>query len=223
MDALLDTFYQRGGRAIDTARNYSIHAPTTSEPRLGAVNAGARFSIDTKVGTITAAAGDAFNGRSSVHASIDASLADLKLPDGVEVDVLYLHLPDGQTPFRETLEAVDEAYRQGKFRRFGLSNFSAEQVEEFVAVSRRGGYIAPSVYQGHYNAIARSAERDLLPVLRKHGIAFYVYSPAAGGFFRGSQQRAQPGSRFDTSVSHDILLVLPSYVLLGGYQLSQRD
>ncbi|KAK7740461.1 hypothetical protein SLS53_005303 [Cytospora paraplurivora] len=200
VNALLDTFYERGGRAIDTARNYSIHAPGTSEPRLGVADAGARFSIDTKVGTTTAAGGNAFNDKSSVHASIDASLADLKLPDGVKIDVLYLHLPDGQTPFQETLEAVDEAYRQGKFRRFGLSNFSAQQIEEFLAISKRNDYIAPSVYQGHYNAIARSAERDLLPVLRKHGIAFYVYSPAAGGFFHGNQERARPGSRFDKSL-----------------------
>ncbi|ROV97486.1 hypothetical protein VPNG_08701 [Cytospora leucostoma] len=200
VNALLDTFYKRGGRAIDTARNYSIHAPGTSEPRLGVADAGARFSIDTKVGTTTTAVGNTFNDKSSVHASIDASLADLKLPDVVKIDVLYLHLPDGKTPFKETLEAVDEAYRQGKFRRFGLSNFSAEQVEEFLAISKRNGYIAPTVYQGHYNAVVRSAERDLLPVLRKHGIAFYVYSPAAGGFFHGKQQRARPGSRFDRSL-----------------------
>lgn len=53
----------------------------------------------------------------------------------------------------------------------------------------------PSVFQGSYNPIARLAEDDLLPVLRKHGISFVAYSPMAGGFLaKTSSQFHQPGS-----------------------------
>jgi aflatoxin B1 aldehyde reductase len=38
------------------------------------------------------------------------------------------------------------------------------------------GYVKPSVLQGQYNLLARKGEDDLLPVLRKHGIAYYAYS-----------------------------------------------
>jgi aflatoxin B1 aldehyde reductase len=38
------------------------------------------------------------------------------------------------------------------------------------------GYVKPSVLQGQYNLLARRSEADLLPVLRKHGIAYYAYS-----------------------------------------------
>lgn len=38
------------------------------------------------------------------------------------------------------------------------------------------GYVRPSVLQGQYNLFARKGEEELLPVLRKHGIAYYAYS-----------------------------------------------
>jgi aflatoxin B1 aldehyde reductase len=38
------------------------------------------------------------------------------------------------------------------------------------------GYVRPSVLQGQYNLFARKSEEELLPVLRKHGIAYYAYS-----------------------------------------------
>jgi aryl-alcohol dehydrogenase-like predicted oxidoreductase len=49
-----------------------------------------------------------------------------------------------------------------------------------VCAARSGsdltGYVKPSVLQGQYNLLARKGEDDLLPVLRKHGIAYYAYS-----------------------------------------------
>lgn len=199
MKAFLDTFYERGGRHLDTARNYSPGARGTSEPRLGAASAGSRFSIDTKVRGIPGEGPT--HTAAQVKASIDGSVADLRLPGGAKIDVMYLHFPDRETPLEEACGAVNEAYREGKFRRFGISNYTAGEVERIVAVCKDKGYVAPSVYQGEYNPIVRSGEDTLFPVLRKHGIAFYAYSPAAAGVFVGNQKTAQSGSRFDPSVS----------------------
>lgn len=44
------------------------------------------------------------------------------------------------------------------------------------------------MYQGSYNPLARHAEKDLIPLLRKLGIAFYAYSPLAGGFLAKSAE-----------------------------------
>ena len=44
------------------------------------------------------------------------------------------------------------------------------------------GYVLPTVFQGHYNAVARHDETALFPLLRELNIAFYAYSPLAGGF-----------------------------------------
>lgn len=46
----------------------------------------------------------------------------------------------------------------------------------------------PSVFTGSYSAVARLPEDRLLPLLRKHKIAFYAYSPIAGGFLAKSSQ-----------------------------------
>lgn len=48
--------------------------------------------------------------------------------------------------------------------------------------AKEHGYILPTVYQGNYNPVARLQETVLFPTLRKLGIAFYAYSPLAGGF-----------------------------------------
>ena len=47
--------------------------------------------------------------------------------------------------------------------------------------------MVPSVYQGNYSAVARRTEDEIFPTLRKHGMAFYAYSPIAGGFLAKSK------------------------------------
>lgn len=92
-----------------------------------------------------------------------------------EVNVYYLHLPDRTSPFEDAHEALNEAYQAGKIKQFGISNHTPEEVEQFVARSKTKGLIKPSVYQGQYNPLVRGGEKELFPVLRKHGIAFYAF------------------------------------------------
>lgn len=91
-------------------------------------------------------------------------------------------VPDVRLPLEETLEGINTLYKAGAFRRFGLSNFSIAMVEEVIRITQERGFVRPSVYQGIYNAVTRRTEGSLLPLLRKHNIAFYAYSPIAGGF-----------------------------------------
>lgn len=98
-----------------------------------------------------------------------------------KVDLYYLHAPDREVPLEETLAAINEHYKSGKFERFGISNYKAEEVEEIVKISKEKGYVLPTVYQGLYNSIARAPEKPLIPVLRKHGISYYCYNPLGGG------------------------------------------
>jgi len=70
---------------------------------------------------------------------------------------------------------LDQAYRAGKFKSFGFSNYTAAEVEEFVKICEEKGFVKPSVYQGQYNPIVRTGEKELFPVLRKHGIVFYAW------------------------------------------------
>jgi aflatoxin B1 aldehyde reductase len=141
--------------------------------------------MDSKVTAI----GNKEHSKENIAASIDRSLKAL----GVEsLDIFYLHIPDGQTPFEESMAAVDQQHRNSKFKRLGLSNQSPSQVEQLVEIAEKHGglptmlivrrvaheytytgYIKPSVYQGHYNPVCRKAASSLLPILQKHGISFF--------------------------------------------------
>ena len=107
------------------------------------------------------------------------------------------------TPYAETLEAVNELYRAGHFSRFGLSNYSAWEVAQICELCDRHGWKKPDVYQGSYNALQRSVEPELFPCLRAYGIAFYSFSPLAGGLLTGKYDRDtvshEAGSRYDPS------------------------
>jgi hypothetical protein len=53
-------------------------------------------------------------------------LADsLKALDTDSVDLWYLHAPDRSVPIEDTLAAVHELYQQGKFKKWGVSNYMA--------------------------------------------------------------------------------------------------
>ncbi|RBA17949.1 hypothetical protein FPRO05_10967 [Fusarium proliferatum] len=188
VNAFINAFARRGYTQIDTAAVYSPQAPYSSEPRLGAVNAGERFSIDTKA--------DFMKGhtKENITHDIDNSLKLLKIN---QINVYYLHIPDRNNPIEPALEALNTAHKDGKIKTWGISNFRADEVQEVIDICEKRGFVKPAVYQGHYNALVRAGEKDLFPVLRKNGMAFYAYSPAAGGLFSGSHKNPVPNGRFD--------------------------
>ena len=84
--------------------------------------------------------------------------------------------------------AVDRSCRMSRFStlmifiKFGLSNFTPEDVRQIYDFAKSKGYVLPTVYQGNYNPVARHYDTTLFPLLRELKIAFYAYSPIAGGF-----------------------------------------
>ena len=42
-----------------------------------------------------------------------------------KVDLWYLHAPDRSVPLEETLQGVNELYKEGRFDRWGVSNYMA--------------------------------------------------------------------------------------------------
>lgn len=159
---------------IDTAQLYGSGA---SELCLGRVEAAKDFGIDTK--WISGWAESAWASETTIIETAQQSLRNLQTS---QVDVFYLHCPDNSTPLLDTLKGVDQAYRNGWFRRFGISNFTPDETRKVLEMCKSNGFIMPTVFQGSYSAAARKAEEKLIPLLREHNIAFYAYSPIAGGF-----------------------------------------
>lgn len=185
---------QSGYTVLDTARAYGSG---TSEELLGQTDAGSWATVDTKVASFAPGSHTA----SKIKESVDGALKAL---NGIKPRIMYLHAPDRQTPFAETLQAMNEAHKAGHFEKFGLSNYSADEVDEIVGLCEKNGWVKPSVYQGHYNAIARRPEKELFPTLRKHGLSYYAYSPSAGGMFTGKVTEASSqikGGRWDTDTN----------------------
>ena len=92
---------------------------------------------------------------------------------------------DRATPFAETLRAINDLHKAGKFVRFGISNFTAFEVAEIVLTCKYNGWVRPTIYQGMYNAITRSIEAELFVACRRYGLDLVVYNPLAGGLFSG--------------------------------------
>jgi len=80
---------------------------------------------------------------------------------------------------------MNELHKQGKFVQLGLSNFTAFEVAEVVMTCKANGWVRPTIYQGMYNAITRSLERELIPACHRYGLDVVVYNPVAGGIFSG--------------------------------------
>jgi aryl-alcohol dehydrogenase-like predicted oxidoreductase len=118
--------------------------------------------------------------RERVLSTIDKSLTNL----GTDwVDVFLVHWPDRNTPFEETMGALEEVVQAGKVRFVGLSNFKPEEIEECMRVRR------VDVVQYGWNMFDRRMQRDVLPLCEKHGIGFMAYGSLAYGLLAGAFTR----------------------------------
>src|SRR5207302_9169996 len=71
------------------------------------------------------------------------------------IDLYQCHWPDEATPIEETLAAFDALMRGGKVRYIGASNYSAEQLDEALAVARAQSLSSFVSLQPHYNLVDR--------------------------------------------------------------------
>ncbi|QIW97672.1 hypothetical protein AMS68_003190 [Peltaster fructicola] len=177
---------------VDTARVYN---KGRSEELMGEVSDTTNnFKIATKApgffaGSLT---------YDNVIKNCNASLAALKT---TRIDLYYFHGPDSETPLEDSCRAINQLHQEGKFTRFGISNFNNEQVLEIVSLCKKHSWLLPTVYQGGYNPMFRAMETKLLHTLREHSISFYAYSPLGGGYFSKTtdQLRTPPaGGRMES-------------------------
>lgn len=186
VEKLYSVLLKHNVKEIDTAQLYQ-----ESENKLGETKAGERFTLHTKW------AGGWQPGWATRDNIVNSAKESMKKLGVKQVDIFYIHSPDAKTNISETLAGVQEVYQLGLFKRFGLSNYLAEDVQKVYDHCKEKGYILPTVYQGNYSPVARRQETLLFPTLRKLGISFYAYSPLAGGFLtKTAQQIADGVSRF---------------------------
>ncbi len=115
--------------------------------------------------------------RERVMVSIEKSLTNLNTD---YVDVYMVHWPDLNTPFEETMRALDDVVQQGKARAIGISNFRRGQIETSM-VTRR-----VDVAQYCWNMFDRRMDQEILPYCRENNMGVMAYGSLAYGLLSGT-------------------------------------
>jgi aryl-alcohol dehydrogenase-like predicted oxidoreductase len=172
-------------RALDLGCNFldtsDMYGPHTNEELLGRAIAARRDEVflATKFGIKLSPEPPhrSIDGRPEyVRSACEASLARL----GVEViDLYYQHRVDPNTPIEDTVGAMAELVAEGKVRRLGLSEASADTI-------RRAHAVHPiTALQSEYSLWTRDVEAEVMPALEELGIGLVAYSPLGRGFLSG--------------------------------------
>jgi len=172
-----------GVTLLDTAE---IYGPLVNEELVGRAIRGKRDAvvIATKFGFRYDENG--MTGVDSTPANVQRACEGSLKRLGVEtIDLFYQHRVDPNVPIEETVGAMGRLVEQGKVRRLGLSEASAETI-------RRAAAVHPiSAVQSEYSLWERDVEADILPVVRELGIGFVPYSPLGRGFLTGQITRRE--------------------------------
>lgn len=138
-----------------------------------------------KVGTSTY---DQGLSRKTLFDRVEMSLRSLQLD---YIDLFYCHRYDPDTDLEETLRALDDLVASGKIRYYGVSEWSAAQIERMMAIVDRRNLRRPVVNQPGYNLLRREAESDVFPVCAREGLGIVAFSPLAQGLLTG---KYRPGA-----------------------------
>ncbi|PAV22723.1 arylalcohol dehydrogenase [Pyrrhoderma noxium] len=190
---LLDAYYEAGGNFIDTANNYQDE---TSEMFIGewAESRGIRdqLVIATKYTTVYKR-GDAIkikanysgNNAKSLKVSIEASLKKLRTH---YIDILYVHWWDFNTSVEEVMNQLHHLVASGQVLYLGISDAPAWVVATANQYARDHGKTPFVIYQGAWNVMDRSFERDIIPMARAHGLALAPWNVLVAGRLRSDAE-----------------------------------
>jgi aryl-alcohol dehydrogenase-like predicted oxidoreductase len=188
---ILDAFVDAGGTMIDTADVYSAWVEGNqggeSEAVIGRWLARdpakrAKVQIATKAGFLDGLAPDV------IRRSCEASLRRL----GVEtIDLYYHHKDDPKTPLADSLGAMDALVKAGMVRAVGLSQYSAERLDEAMRTAEDNGLARPCALQTWYNLVDRDKlEGPLRDAALRHGLSILPFYGLANGFLTGKYRTA---------------------------------
>jgi aryl-alcohol dehydrogenase-like predicted oxidoreductase len=116
------------------------------------------------------------NSSKRVKKEIGNSLRRLKTD---HIDIYQVHWPDRKVPFQETAGAMLDLLHSKKIRAIGLSNFSVNEMEEWLR------YAPIHTIQPPLNIFERESEREIIPFALKHGISVIAYGSLCRGLLTG--------------------------------------
>jgi aryl-alcohol dehydrogenase-like predicted oxidoreductase len=182
---------ERGVTFFDTAESYG---PFTNEELVGEALAPFRENvvIATKFGFGFNPDGTRYGLDSRPEHIKQVAEASLKRLKVETIDLLYQHRVDPNVPIEDVAGAVKDLIREGKVKRFGLSEAGANTI-------RRAHAIQPvAAIQSEYSLWTRDPEPEILPLCEELGIGFVPWAPLGQGFLTG---KINTTTTFDSSDS----------------------
>lgn len=192
--AVLDTFYEVGGRMIDTAEGYSNWVPGhkggESETIIGEWLKTRGVRSEMRIATKTGQGGSpGMLAPDTVRAALEASLVRLCTD---YVDLYYAHRDDAATPLDEVADVYGALFKSGAARELGASNYSATRLAAVIASADRLGLQPFTVLQPCYNlAMREEFEGPLMALCESREIVTLPYYGLAAGFLTGKYSSAR--------------------------------
>lgn len=186
--AVLDRFYEAGGRMVDTAQGYSAwvpgHVGGESEAVIGQWLESRGVRADMRIATKTGMFGKPGDlAPAKVGEELDKSLERLRTD---YVDLYYAHRDDESLPQGEVAAGFDTLLKAGKVRELGGSNFTAARLALHNAAADAGGFARFTVLQNEYNLVCREGfGPDLVALCQEQDIAHFPWFGLAAGFLTG--------------------------------------
>src|ERR1700754_1131261 len=190
--AIMDEFANAGGNFLDTANVYKLG---TSEKIIGDYLSNhdrdyfvvaTKYSLKDNITNPNASG----NNRKNMMRSVEESLKRLKTDF---IDVLYLHVWDDITPIDEVLRGLDDLIRQGKVNYAAISDTPAWVVAKGNTLAEVMGWSQLIALQVEYSLLARTPERELIPMAKHFGMTVTPWAPLAGGALTGKYLRGEQG------------------------------
>ncbi|HIH89662.1 TPA: aldo/keto reductase [Candidatus Bathyarchaeota archaeon] len=113
--------------------------------------------------------------RDNLLTSMKASLKRLGID---QVDLYLVHWPNPDVPLKETMATMEECVKEGYTRLIGVSNFSAQLMEEAQGCLRDNRL---AVNQVQYSLLDQKPHMELLPACRRMGVSLVAYRPLERG------------------------------------------
>lgn len=109
----------------------------------------------------------------SFYEQADAVEKTLKRLDTAYIDLLLIHQPAGN--YAAGYRLMEKAYKEGKVRAIGLSNFNMEQIKEILSICE----VKPAILQTEVHPYFQ--EKELKKFLTRQGMAIQAWYPLGHG------------------------------------------
>jgi len=123
-----------------------------------------------------------------------------------EIDLYQLHAFHETALRPDVLYAFNKLIKDGKIRHLGISNFSPDQLRDFLKLQRDLGLNQICSLQNNHNLAIQNLNTEALDFCRQKGIGSISFSPLGAGFLTGKYKNSIPkDARFNLQPGHQDL------------------